>query len=93
MANYQHIKVPGEGERIEARAGEVVVPSRPIVPFIEGEGNSRDIDFTASGIRTRWKAGYDDTSRALEIKPWEAEVDPMDGVAVHNCEPAVLSNP
>jgi NTE family protein len=61
-------------------------------PYLEGEGNSRDIDFTARGIRTRWKAGYDDTMRALEIKPWEAEVDPMDGVAVHNCEAAVLSH-
>jgi NTE family protein len=60
-------------------------------PYIEGEGNSRDIDFTASGIRTRWKAGYDDTRRALEIKPWEADVDPMAGVAVHNCEPSVLT--
>jgi NTE family protein len=59
-------------------------------PYVEGEGNSRDIDFTANGIRTRWKAGYDDTMRALEIKPWEVEVDPMAGVAVHNCEPSVL---
>jgi NTE family protein len=59
-------------------------------PYVEGEGNSRDIDFTANGIRTRWKAGHDDTMRALEIKPWEVEVDPMAGVAVHNCEPSVL---
>ncbi len=43
MANYQHIKVPGEGERIEARAGEVVVPAHPIVPFIEGDGTGPDI--------------------------------------------------
>jgi len=43
MANYQHIKVPAEGERIEAHAGEVVVPSRPIVPFIEGDGTGPDI--------------------------------------------------
>src|SRR5512140_1548970 len=43
MANYQHIKVPGEGERIEARAGEVVVPDCPIVPFIEGDGTGPDI--------------------------------------------------
>jgi NTE family protein len=61
-------------------------------PYLEGEGNSRDIDFTTSGIRRRWKAGYDDTKRALEIKPWEVEVDPMAGVAVHNCEPSVLTN-
>ena len=56
-------------------------------PYIEGEGNSRDFDFTREGIRMRWKAGYDDTSRVLEQRPWEAEVDPMVGVAVHDCKP------
>jgi NTE family protein len=38
----------------------------------------------------RWKAGHDDTARVLEKRPWENEVDPVDGVAVHDCEPAVL---
>jgi NTE family protein len=60
-------------------------------PYIEGEGNSRDYDFTREGIRTRWRAGYDDTSRVLEQRPWEAEVDPMVGVAVHDCKPERLS--
>jgi NTE family protein len=55
-------------------------------PYIEGEGNSRDYDFTREGIRTRWRAGYDDTSRVLEQRPWEEEVDPMVGVAVHDCK-------
>jgi NTE family protein len=59
-------------------------------PFIEGEGNSRDIDFTTNGIRARWKAGYDDTARALEKRPWEQAIDPMAGVAVHDCEPSVI---
>jgi NTE family protein len=59
-------------------------------PHIEGEGNSRDIDFTSASIRARWKAGHDDTARALDRRPWEDEFDPMAGVAVHNCEPAML---
>ena len=59
-------------------------------PHIEGEGNSRDIDFTSASIRARWKAGHDDTARALDRRPWEEEFDPMAGVAVHNCEPAML---
>ena len=59
-------------------------------PHIEGEGNSRDIDFTSASIRARWKAGHDDTARALQRRPWEEEFDPMAGVAVHNCEPAML---
>jgi NTE family protein len=60
-------------------------------PYIEGEGNSRDFDFTREGIRLRWRAGYDDTSRVLEQRPWEAEVDPMVGVAVHDCKPEMLT--
>ena len=62
-------------------------------PYIEGEGNSRDIDFTSAGIRVRWKAGHDDTMRALEKRPWEGEINPVDGVAVHDCEPAILGRP
>jgi NTE family protein len=42
-------------------------------PYIEGEGNSRDYDFTREGIRVRWSAGYDDTRRALAERPWERE--------------------
>jgi NTE family protein len=42
-------------------------------PYIEGEGNSRDFDFTREGIRLRWKAGHDDTARVLEQRPWEVE--------------------
>jgi NTE family protein len=60
-------------------------------PYIEGEGNSRDFDFTREGIRLRWKAGHDDTARVLDERPWEAEVDPMVGVAVHDCKPEVLA--
>jgi NTE family protein len=60
-------------------------------PYIEGEGNSRDFDFTREGIRLRWKAGHDDTARVLAQRPWEAEVDPMLGVAVHDREPEVLA--
>ncbi len=43
MATYTHIKVPTTGDRIEVRNGEVRVPARPIVPFIEGDGTGPDI--------------------------------------------------
>ncbi len=46
----------------------------------------RDIDFTADGIRRRWQAGYADTMRTLERRPWEIPVDPMVGVAVHDSD-------
>jgi NTE family protein len=59
-------------------------------PYIKGEGNSRDFDFTREGIRLRWKAGHDDTARVLEERPWETEVDPIGGVAIYDRQPEVL---
>jgi NTE family protein len=53
-------------------------------PRLENEDFMRDIDFTADGIRARWQAGYDDTARTLERRPWEVYVDPMVGVVVHD---------
>jgi len=46
----------------------------------------REIDFSADGIRRRWRAGYDDTMRMLNRRPWETPVDPMVGVAVHDSD-------
>jgi len=53
-------------------------------PRLDDEGYTRDIDFTSEGIRSRWRAGYADTARTLERRPWEIEIDPMVGVAVHD---------
>jgi isocitrate dehydrogenase len=40
---YRYSRVPGNGERIGMEGGELVVPSRPIIPFIEGDGTGPDI--------------------------------------------------
>ncbi|MDX9740870.1 MAG: NADP-dependent isocitrate dehydrogenase [Gammaproteobacteria bacterium] len=40
---YQHIDIPRDGHRIEARNGALVIPDRPIIPFIEGDGIGVDI--------------------------------------------------
>ena len=41
---YQHIKVPGEGEKITVNTDLTLnVPDRPIIPFIEGDGIAVDI--------------------------------------------------
>jgi NTE family protein len=52
-------------------------------PRLDGEDHTKDIDFTPTGVRARWQAGYADTLRALESQPWSAPIDPMDGVVVH----------
>jgi len=56
---------------------------RLLAPSLDSEDYLKDIDFTSSGIRTRWEAGFADTVRMIERAPWELEVDPMDGVVVH----------
>ncbi len=43
MANYKHARVPTEGDAITVSGGEITVPARPIIPFIEGDGTGPDI--------------------------------------------------
>jgi NTE family protein len=44
---------------------------------------AKDIDFTRTGIRARWQAGRADALRVLRERPWEREIDPLEGVSVH----------
>jgi NTE family protein len=55
-------------------------------PRLDHEDHLRDIDFTSAGIRARWQAGYADTMRTVDRRPWEKPIDPMMGVAVHDPE-------
>jgi isocitrate dehydrogenase len=44
MANYEHVKVPTQGQKIRIAAnGKLEVPDQPIVTFIEGDGTGADI--------------------------------------------------
>ncbi len=52
-------------------------------PRLDGEDHTKDIDFTAAGIRARREAGYAQAKRVIAAAPWTAAVDPIEGVAVH----------
>ena len=52
-------------------------------PPVTGEDHTKDIDFTSSGIRTRRQAGYDQAREMIARQPWNAEVDPIEGVLIH----------
>jgi NTE family protein len=56
---------------------------RLLAPSLDHEDHTKDIDFTRAGIRTRWQAGYADTQRVLEQKPWQRDLDPLQAVVVH----------
>ncbi|MDH5642222.1 MAG: isocitrate/isopropylmalate family dehydrogenase, partial [Nitrospira sp.] len=54
--SYKDLKPPPTGERITFKDGYPVVPDRPVVPFIEGDGTGRDI----------WKASVRVFNAAVE---------------------------
>jgi NTE family protein len=56
---------------------------RLLWPGHENEDHTKDVDFTSSGIKKRWQAGYDQTMRAIEQAPWRREIDPIEGVFLH----------
>ena len=56
---------------------------RLLAPALDCEDHSKDIDFSPSGIRARWDAGYADTMRTLETAPWRDPVDPLEGFVLH----------
>jgi NTE family protein len=53
---------------------------------IDGETNARDYDFSSAAIRARWEAGYADTRRMIERRPWDDPIDPKLGVALYSSD-------
>lgn len=43
MPDYRHLPQPNAGNAITKEGRELVVPNRPIIPFIEGDGTGPDI--------------------------------------------------
>ena len=56
---------------------------RLLAPRLDNEDHTKDVDFSPSGIRQRWEAGYANTQRAIEQAPWQGEFDPLEGVILH----------
>jgi NTE family protein len=56
---------------------------RLLAPALDHEDHSKDIDFSPSGIRQRWEAGYAHTARTLERAPWRGDFDPLEGFILH----------
>jgi len=60
-----------------------------LAPRLDNENHTKDIDFSPSGIRLRWQAGYADTRRALQRAAWNDACDPLEGVILHAPGPDV----
>jgi len=52
-------------------------------PALEGEDQSKDIDFSPAGIEARWNAGRELVRERIAQAPWKAPVDPGAGIVVH----------
>ena len=59
---------------------------RLLAPRLEGEDHTKDIDFTPGGISRRLEAGYTDARDAIAKAPWHCQIDPLDGVLLHEHE-------
>ena len=57
-----------------------------IAPRLEGEDPTKDIDFTAAGVKLRRDAGFADTMRMIQRSPWQVPADPIEGVIEHRVE-------
>ena len=67
---------------------------RLLAPSLDHADHTKDVDFSPSGVRQRWNAGYANTMRALEQAPWTGDFDPLDGVVLHEpCEDVCLEAP
>src|SRR6516165_8705128 len=63
---------------------------RLLAPRLDSENHTKDSDFSPTGIRLRWEAGYADTTRALQRAPWNDARDPLEGVILHAPAPDVV---
>jgi NTE family protein len=62
---------------------------RLLAPMLERENHTKDMDFSPSGIRQRWQAGYSHTRQVLAQRPWEGEFEPLAGVILHDRDEAL----
>jgi NTE family protein len=60
---------------------------RLLAPRLDNESHTKDIDFSPTGIRLRWEAGYADAARALQRAAWDDDCDPLEGVILHEPMP------
>ena len=70
---FKKISVP-DGEKMEMRGGKLVVPDRPVVPFVEGDGTGPDITRAAHmALDAAVKAAYGDARKIAWMEVFAGE--------------------
>lgn len=80
---------PEVREMVSYGCGTVMHLMRLVLPRLPDEDHTRDLDFDAARIQMRWQAGLADARRMLATRSWLEPVDPMQGLIVHDLEPAL----
>ena len=75
---------PRVRELVSWGCGTIMHVVRLLAPRLEGEDVTKDIDFSAVGVRARREAGYADTMAMIRRAPWEDAVESIEGVVVHD---------
>ena len=89
LTRHLPVKVASSAECRELAAwgcGTTMHVIKLMAPRLDDEDYTRDIDFTPAGIAARRQAGYDETVAMIARKPWTVELDPIEGMMIH--EPA-----
>ena len=75
MSNdYQHARVPSGGDTIVVADGEITVPARPIIPYIEGDGTGPDIwRATSRVLDAAVEKAYDDARKIVWMEVFAGE--------------------
>jgi NTE family protein len=74
---------PAVAELASWGCGTTMHVAHLVAPRLDGEDHTKDIDFTAAGVRARREAGYADTMKMVERSPWREPSDPIEGVVEH----------
>ena len=64
---------------------------RLLAPAVMGEDHTKDLDFSAKGISTRWDAGHAETARVLAEAPWENVYGEETGFLLHEATGGVMA--
>ena len=71
---YKFARVPDDGEVISSEDGEILVPTRPIIPYIEGDGTGPDIwRATSRVVDAAVQSAYEDERRIVWMEVFAGE--------------------
>lgn len=60
---------------------------RLLAPRLDHEDQTKDVDFSPSGIARRREAGYANAKAAIDAAPWNRAFESLEGVVLHEAGP------